>query len=154
MNFTNTLTKASVPGLALVLAAFLTTVALALIAMSGSALGASGGTSVGGGGGGDGSRTADGGGNTSPKYQRLWDDTTRKQRRWARRTSECESGGDPNAIGGGGRYRGAFQFMKSTWRTSPKSPGGDPIRYTYKTQAVVAVKLTKRDGAGHWPVCG
>ena len=155
MNFTSTLTKASVPRLALVATAFLATVAIALIALSGSALAAGGGTSVGGGGGGDGSRDGrSGGGNTSPKYQRLWDDTTRKQKRWARRTSECESGGDPNAIGGGGRYRGAFQFMKSTWRTSPKSPGGDPIRYTYKTQAVVAVKLKKRDGAGHWPVCG
>jgi len=154
VNFTSTLTKASGPRLALVATALMATLAIALIATTGSALGAGGGTSVGGGGGGDGSRTTDGGGNTSPKYKRLWDDTTRKQRRWARRTSECESGGDPNAIGGGGRYRGAFQFMKSTWRTSPKSPGGDPIRYTYKTQAVVAVKLKKRDGAGHWPVCG
>jgi hypothetical protein len=51
-------------------------------------------------------------------------------------------------------YRGAFQFMKATWRTSPKSPGGDPIRYSYRTQAVVAVMLKRRDGAGHWPVCG
>jgi len=153
VNFSSTLTTTSVPRSALIATAFLATVALALIATSGSALGASGGTSVGGGGGGDGSRTTSGG-NTSPKYQRLWDDTSRKQRRWARRTSECESGGDPDAIGGGGRYRGSFQFLKSTWRTSPKSPGGDPIRYTYRTQAVVAVKLKKRDGAGHWPVCG
>jgi hypothetical protein len=51
-------------------------------------------------------------------------------------------------------YRGAFQFMKSTWRTSPKSPGGDPIRFTYKTQAVVAVHLKKRAGTSPWPVCG
>jgi hypothetical protein len=91
--------------------------------------------------------------NTS-KYNRLWDRTSQRQKRWASRTAECESGKDPNAIGGGGRYRGAFQFMKSTWRTSPKSPGGDPIDYSYKTQAVVAVALKKRDGAGHWPVCG
>ena len=51
-------------------------------------------------------------------------------------------------------YRGAFQFMKSTWRVSPKSPGGDPIAYNYKTQAVVAVALKNQDGAGHWPTCG
>ena len=55
---------------------------------------------------------------------------------------------------GGGRYRGAFQFMRSTWKNSPRSPGGDPIAYPYRTQAVVAVLLKRRDGAGHWPVCG
>ena len=88
------------------------------------------------------------------KYSRLWDRVSRPERRWARRTSECESGGDPKAIGGGGLYRGAFQFMRSTWKSSPKSPGGDPIDYPYRTQAVVAVLLKRRDGAGHWPVCG
>jgi soluble lytic murein transglycosylase-like protein len=88
------------------------------------------------------------------KYVRLWDKVSRRDRRWARSTSKCESGRDPKAIGGGGRYRGAFQFMKSTWRHSPKSPGGDPIEYPYRTQAVVAVALKNRDGAGHWPNCG
>ncbi len=88
------------------------------------------------------------------KYDRIWNRTSKRQKRWATRTSACESGGDPKAIGGGGRYRGAFQFMKATWRASPKSPGGDPIRYNYRTQAVVAVALKKRDGRGHWPSCG
>ncbi len=88
------------------------------------------------------------------KYSRLWDRVRPRERRWARRTSECESGGDPKAIGGGGMYRGAFQFMRSTWKSSPKSPGGDPIKYRYRTQAVVAVMLKRRDGTGHWPVCG
>lgn len=88
------------------------------------------------------------------KYSRLWDRVSSRDRRWARSTSQCESGGDPNAIGGGGAYRGAFQFMKSTWRSSPKSPGGDPIDYDYRTQAVVAVALKNRDGEQHWPVCG
>jgi hypothetical protein len=88
------------------------------------------------------------------KYERLWDNVSRRDRRWARSTAECESGGDPKAIGGGGRYRGAFQFLKSTWRNSPKSPGGDPIDYRYMTQAVVAVELKRRDGPHHWPVCG
>ena len=88
------------------------------------------------------------------RYLRIWDRTSRRERRWARRTAECESGKDPDAIGGGGQYRGAFQFLKSTWRAAPKSPGGDPVRYSYRTQAVVAIALKRRDGAGHWPVCG
>jgi hypothetical protein len=88
------------------------------------------------------------------KYDRLWQRVGVGERRWARSTSSCESGGDPRAIGGGGRYRGAFQFMRATWKSSPRSPGGDPIRFSYRTQAVVAVMLKRRDGAGHWPVCG
>ncbi len=88
------------------------------------------------------------------RYDRIWFAFPRGSRRWAHRTGRCESGGNPRAIGGGGLYRGAFQFLKSTWRSSPKSPGGDPISYSYRTQAVVAVLLKRRDGAGHWPVCG
>jgi hypothetical protein len=88
------------------------------------------------------------------KYMRLWDRVDSRDRRWARKTAKCESGGNPRAIGGGGAYRGAFQFMKSTWRSAPKSPGGDPIDYPYRTQAVVAVALKNRDGANHWPNCG
>jgi Transglycosylase-like domain len=129
-------------------------VVMAVIAMiagvATSDAGASGGgigTGGGGGGGGDANRAGS-------KYAGIWEDYNQRNKRWARKTSECESGGDPNAIGGGGMYRGAFQFMRSTWRNSPKSPGGDPIRYRWKTQAVVAVELKKRDGTGHWPVCG
>ncbi len=115
---------------------------------------AGGGVSVDGSGSKKAGSTSSGPQATSSQYDRIWDRVSRKNKRWARRTAECESGKDPKAIGGGGTYRGAFQFMKSTWRTSPKSPGGDPIKYSYKTQAVVAVALKKRDGAGHWPVCG
>mgnify|MGYP000465741966 CR=1 FL=1 len=88
------------------------------------------------------------------RYDRIWEGYSDRNRKWARRTSECESGGDPDAVSPDGTYRGAFQFMKRTWRHSPKSPGGDPIRYRWKTQAVVAVALKKRDGAYHWPNCG
>jgi hypothetical protein len=89
------------------------------------------------------------------KYDRIWEnDVSGAEKRWARQTAECESGGDPKAIGGGGTYRGAFQFMKSTWRTSPKSPGGDPIDYDYRTQAVVAVMLKREMGSSPWPNCG
>jgi hypothetical protein len=102
----------------------------------------------------DGTRSEERVSETEARYVRLWDAVSPRDKRWARSTSDCESGRDPNAIGGGGEYRGAFQFMKSTWRRAPKSPGGDPIDYPYKTQAVVAVALKNRDGAGHWPNCG
>ena len=88
------------------------------------------------------------------RYDRIWNNYSTRAKRWARRTSECESGGDPDALSPDGTYRGAFQFMRRTWRNSPKSPGGDPIRYRWRTQAVVAVALKRRDGAGHWPNCG
>ena len=88
------------------------------------------------------------------KFVRIWDHMGVRDKRWAHTTSQCESGGDPDAIGSGGLYRGAFQFTRSTWKASPKSPGGDPIAYPYKTQAVVAVLLMHRDGTQHWPVCG
>ena len=109
------------------------------------------GTTASSGGGGDGEQSS---ARSSAKYDRLWDRVSMRDKRWAHQTSECESGGDPDAIGGGGLYRGAFQFMRSTWKHSPKSPGGDPIAYPYRTQAVVAVSLKRADGTGHWPVCG
>ncbi len=79
---------------------------------------------------------------------------SKKNKKWAKRVARCESGGDPNALGAGGRYRGAFQFSRPTWRTSPRSPGGDPIDYSYKTQAFVAVRLKARAGRSPWPNCG
>jgi hypothetical protein len=88
------------------------------------------------------------------KYERLWERFKAADRRWAHRTAECESGRDPNAIGGGGMYRGAFQFMRSTWKSAPRSPGGDPIDHPYRTQAVVAVSLKHELGSSPWPVCG
>jgi soluble lytic murein transglycosylase-like protein len=128
----------------------LVTAALAVLALAASPVSASSG--------GIGSDGKPGGGtgssSSSSKYQRLWDRVSSHDKRWAKKTSKCESGGNPKAIGGGGRYRGAFQFMKQTWRNAPKSPGGDPIKYAYTTQAVVAVYTKHRDGAGQWPVCG
>jgi hypothetical protein len=129
----------------------LTGLALALVGTLG--LGEAGAASSGGIG--DSSSTSSTSTSAEPtKYKRLWERVPRRDRRWARSTAKCESGGDPAAIGGGGRYRGAFQFLRSTWKRAPKSPGGDPVRYSYRTQAVVAVGLKRREGAGHWPVCG
>jgi hypothetical protein len=91
---------------------------------------------------------------TPAKYHRLWDRVSPGDRDWARKVSWCESGRDPDALGLGGEYRGAFMFTWDAWQTSPKTPGGDPIDYSYRTQAVVAVALKKRDGTRPWPVCG
>ena len=97
----------------------------------------------------------DGNQNLTPaKYVRLWERVSVSDRRWAHRVAECETGHDPNLTALGGDYRGAFMFTWNAWKTSPKSPGGDPIDYSYRTQAVVAVALMHRDGTGPWPVCG
>ena len=135
------------PKLKIVLAlmAVMALIGATAVAMSSSAVASSGGTSVSSGG------DSKSGGS---KYKRLWRKTSRHNRHWANNTAECESGKDPNAIGGGGQYRGAFQFMKSSWKNAPKTPGGDPIDYGYKTQAVVAVALKKHMGTKPWPVCG
>lgn len=92
--------------------------------------------------------------NRDRRYARLWQRVSKRNKRWAHRVANCESGHNPRAIGGGGRYRGAFQFLRSTWRRTPRSPGGDPIRYPFKTQAVVAVSLKRNQGTSPWPNCG
>lgn len=93
-------------------------------------------------------------GKNKPLYDGVWKRKVSPQnKRWARRVAECESGRNPNALAAGGTYRGAFQFSRSTWVASPQSPGGDPVAYSYRTQAFVAVRLKTRDGAGHWPSC-
>ena len=92
------------------------------------------------------------------RHKELYDGVWKRKvkpanKRWARRVAACESGMNPDALGADGIYRGAFQFGESTWKTAPQSPGGDPIAYSYRTQAFVAVRLKTRDGAGHWPNC-
>lgn len=88
-------------------------------------------------------------------YDHLWKrKVSPKNKRWARRVAACESGRDADAIGAGGLYRGAFQFSLSTWRSSPRSPGGDPIAFSYRTQAFIAVRLKGRAGTSPWPNCG
>ena len=89
------------------------------------------------------------------KYLRIWEQRiSTKDKRWAHDTAMCETGKDPNATALGGQYRGAFMFLRESWKNSPKSPGGDPIDYSYKTQAVIAVLLKKQLGTKPWPVCG
>jgi hypothetical protein len=64
----------------------------------------------------------------------------------------CESGGDPTAIGGGGLYRGKYQFTYETWQSVGGS--GDPAAAPEAEQDRRAALLLARDGAGQWPVCG
>jgi hypothetical protein len=64
----------------------------------------------------------------------------------------CESGGDPTAIGGGGMYRGKYQFSRETWASVGGS--GDPAAASEAEQDKRAAMLYAQGGAGHWPVCG
>jgi hypothetical protein len=64
----------------------------------------------------------------------------------------CESGGDPHAIGGGGAFRGKYQFTRETWAAIGGS--GDPAAAPEAEQDRLATKLYATAGAGQWPVCG
>lgn len=64
----------------------------------------------------------------------------------------CESHGNPRAVGGGGTYRGMYQFSFSTWQVVGGS--GDPAAAPRAEQTWRAWLLLSRHGAGHWPVCG
>ena len=64
----------------------------------------------------------------------------------------CESHNNPRAIGGGGAYRGLYQFSFSTWRVV--GGWGDPAAAPRSEQTWRAWLLLKKHGSGHWPVCG
>jgi soluble lytic murein transglycosylase-like protein len=64
----------------------------------------------------------------------------------------CESGGNPRAIGGGGAYRGKYQFDRGTWASVGGS--GDPAAAPEAEQDKRAAILYSRAGSSPWPVCG
>ena len=64
----------------------------------------------------------------------------------------CESGGNPAAIGGGGAYRGKYQFDYGTWASVGGS--GDPAAAPVAEQDRRAAILLQRSGTTPWPVCG
>ena len=66
--------------------------------------------------------------------------------------ARCESGGNPGAIGGGGRYRGKYQFTRETWASVGGS--GDPAAAPEAEQDRRAAALYARTGSSSWPVCG
>lgn len=84
-----------------------------------------------------------------------------RRRREARRPSlpaelqaiaACESGGNPRAVGGGGAYRGKYQFDRGTWASVGGS--GDPAAAPEAEQDRRAAMLYARAGSSPWPVCG
>jgi hypothetical protein len=76
--------------------------------------------------------------------------------RWGRQhlrsIAWCESRNNPRAVGGGGSFRGLYQFTFSTWRAV--GGWGDPAAAPRSEQTWRAWVLLKNEGSGHWPVCG
>lgn len=68
------------------------------------------------------------------------------------RIARCESGGNPRAISPDGRYRGKYQFTRSTWRSVGGK--GDPAAASEAEQDRRAAILYRRTGPSSWPVCG
>jgi hypothetical protein len=68
-----------------------------------------------------------------------------------RAIAQCESGGDPRAIGGGGLYRGKYQFSVATWQAVGGK--GDPAAALEAEQDRRAIVLYETSGPGQWPVC-
>lgn len=64
----------------------------------------------------------------------------------------CESGGNPSAIGGGGAFRGKYQFDYGTWASVGGT--GDPAAAPVAEQDARAAMLLQRSGTAPWPVCG
>jgi hypothetical protein len=67
------------------------------------------------------------------------------------RIAQCESGGNPRSIGGGGQFRGKYQFMQATWEAMGGT--GDPAAASEAEQDYRAAVLFVRWGPGQWPVC-
>jgi hypothetical protein len=68
------------------------------------------------------------------------------------RIAECESNGDPQAIGGGGLHRGKYQFTIETWYDM--GGVGDPAVAPEREQDRRAAQLLRERGTAPWPICG
>jgi len=64
----------------------------------------------------------------------------------------CESHGNPRAIGGGGAFRGKYQFTYGTW--AAVGGRGDPATASEPEQDRRAALLLRRSGSSPWPICG
>jgi Transglycosylase-like domain len=73
-------------------------------------------------------------------------------RSYLRSIAGCESRGNPRAVGGGGAFRGLYQFTFGTWRVV--GGYGDPAAAPRSEQTWRAWLLLSRHGSAHWPVCG
>ncbi len=72
---------------------------------------------------------------------------------------ECEAGGDYSITNPSGKYRGAYQFDRSTWnsiagRYAPELVGADPAAAAPADQDAMALALYNERGARPWPHCG
>ncbi len=72
---------------------------------------------------------------------------------------ECESGGNYSITNPSGKYRGAYQFDRSTWnsvaeRHAPALVGVDPASASPADQDALAFALYSERGARPWPHCG
>lgn len=70
-----------------------------------------------------------------------------------KRIAECESGGNPRAVSADGRYRGKYQFRRSTWKEHG-GRGSDPAEASEAHQDRVALRLYRAHGTAPWPNCG
>lgn len=68
------------------------------------------------------------------------------------RLRQCESGGNYAAVSASGRYRGAYQFDRATWRSVGGT--GDPATASPREQDYRARLLYASRGRYPWPVCG
>ena len=69
------------------------------------------------------------------------------------RIAACESGGDPTAVSPSGRYRGKYQFQRSTWKEWG-GRGSDPAEASEAHQDRIAMRLYRARGTAPWPTCG
>ena len=72
---------------------------------------------------------------------------------------ECESHGNYAITSRSGKYRGAYQFDRSTWnsvaeRHAPQLVGVDPAAAAPADQDAMALALYSERGARPWPHCG
>jgi hypothetical protein len=72
---------------------------------------------------------------------------------------DCESNGNYSITNPSGRYRGAYQFDRSTWdsvasRSAPNLVGVDPAAASPADQDAMALALYTERGASPWPECG
>ena len=65
--------------------------------------------------------------------------------------AQCESGGNPAAVGGGGQFRGKYQFTTETWAAI--GGAGDPASAPEAEQDRRAAQLLASSGPGQWPNC-
>ncbi len=65
--------------------------------------------------------------------------------------ARCESGGNPAAVSGNGKYYGLYQFSVGTWQAMGGS--GLPSEASAAEQLQRAQALQARSGWGQWPAC-